>query len=90
MTRVNAIVKLPTGLHARPAAEVVKLAGTYECDIVLEHQGKRVNAKDLWEVLSSNIEYNDEIIIECNGNNEEAASKEMAGLITMVGVDNGL
>jgi phosphocarrier protein HPr len=39
------------GLHARPAAELVKLAGRFQSEIHVEKEGLRVNGKSIMGVL---------------------------------------
>lgn len=39
------------GLHARPAAELVKLAGTFKSEIHVEKEGLKVNGKSIMGVL---------------------------------------
>jgi phosphocarrier protein len=39
------------GLHARTAAILVKAANRFECDILLDKEGSRVNAKSIMGVL---------------------------------------
>jgi phosphocarrier protein HPr len=39
------------GLHARAATKLVQLASTFVCDVELEHQGQRANAKSVMGVL---------------------------------------
>ena len=39
------------GMHARPAAEFVKLAGRFKADIHVEKDGLRVNGKSIMGVL---------------------------------------
>lgn len=39
------------GMHARPAAELVKLAGTFSCNIRIEKDGMEVNGKSIMGVL---------------------------------------
>ena len=41
----------PLGFHARPAAEFVRLAGSFQSDIWLEKDGVEVNAKSIMGVL---------------------------------------
>ena len=42
----------PLGLHARPAAELVRFAESFKCDIWLEKDGLQVNAKSIMGVLT--------------------------------------
>jgi phosphocarrier protein len=39
------------GLHARPAAELVKIAGAYQSEIHVEKDGLQVNGKSIMGVL---------------------------------------
>ena len=41
----------PLGFHARPAAEFVRLAGSFQCHVWLEKEGVEVNAKSIMGVL---------------------------------------
>lgn len=81
MVKIETVVKLETGLHARPAAELVKLANTFKSTILLEKQDKKINAKDIWEILSSNIEFNDNVIINCEGEDEKIALDSISKFI---------
>ena len=42
----------PQGLHARPAARLVKLANTFQSQIELVKQGQRVDAKSILQVMT--------------------------------------
>lgn len=81
MVRLETTVKLKTGLHARPAAELVKLANTFQSSIYLENKNKRVNTKDVWEVLSSGIECGDPVTVLCEGVDEVNASEAVKTLL---------
>jgi phosphocarrier protein len=39
------------GLHARAAAELVRLTSRMPCDVMLEHDGQEVNGKSIMGVL---------------------------------------
>lgn len=71
------ILKNETGLHARPASELVKLASKFQSDIQLIVGDKKVNAKSMLGVMSAGIKTNTEIEIECNGEDEAEAMKEI-------------
>mgnify|MGYP005781286565 CR=1 FL=1 len=77
MVTKNVIVKKETGLHARPGSEVVDLAMKFQSDIKLKKGDKVINAKEVLEILSADINFNDEIIIEANGVDEEEAVKAL-------------
>ena len=47
MKKEKVIIKNETGLHARPASELVKLANKFKCNINIELNGKNPNAKSI-------------------------------------------
>lgn len=81
MVKKDVVVKLITGLHARPAADLVKLANSFKCDIILIHGEQRVNAKDMFDVLNNGIESGDNLTVECNGEDEQDAIVEISAFI---------
>lgn len=77
MIREKVIVKNETGLHARPASELVKLASKFKCNIQIIAGEKKVNAKSMLGVMSAGVKANTEIEIECEGEDEEIAVSEI-------------
>ncbi|EHL16915.1 hypothetical protein HMPREF9629_00157 [Peptoanaerobacter stomatis] len=59
-----------TGLHLRPAGVLSKIAGGCKSSVILVKGDKRVNAKSVLNVMSAQINVGDEIIVECEGENE--------------------
>ena len=66
-------IKNPHGLHARPAAELSKLSGTFESDIKLSKDGIDVNAKSVMGVMMLAAEYGSSIVIQISGSDENEA-----------------
>ena len=66
-----------TGLHARPAGELAKLASAFKSNINLNVDGKTVNAKSILGIMSLGIKANTEIEIECDGEDEDKAMEEI-------------
>lgn len=81
MTKKSIVVKIITGLHARPAANLVKLANTFKCTINLTFDDKKINAKDIWDVLNSGIESGEKLVIECDGVDETLAIDKISAFI---------
>ena len=77
MKKEKIILQNETGLHARPAAELVKLASTFKSDVNLTANEKTVNAKSILAIMSLGIKASTEIEIECNGEDEETAIQEI-------------
>ena len=70
------------GIHARPAAEIVKLAARFTSNILLEKDGLEVNGKSIMGVMMLAAECGSEVIIRADGVDEDAALDALAALIT--------
>ena len=77
MKKEKIILQNETGLHARPAGELVKLATTFNCNVNLTANGRTVNAKSILAIMSLGIKASTEIEIECDGEDEEKAMDEI-------------
>lgn len=71
------ILKNETGLHARPASEIAKIASKYQCTINLIVNDKTINAKSILNIMAAGIKSSTEIEIQCDGPDEEAALAEL-------------
>ena len=71
----------PLGFHARPAAEFVRLAGSFQCELWLEKDGVEVNAKSIMGVLMLAAEVGTRLVIRGAGDDAEEALSALADLI---------
>jgi len=69
------------GLHARPAAEVVKVAGRFTCDITMVRDDLEVNAKSIMGVMMLAAECGAELIVRANGVDAQEAVDAIAALV---------
>jgi phosphocarrier protein len=69
------------GLHARPAAEFVKLATRFRSDVVVCREELEVNGKSIMGMMMLAAECGSEITIRAQGDDAEHAVQELAGLI---------
>lgn len=69
------------GLHARPAAAMVKLASKYESDFYIHMYGYRVNGKSILGLMTLAAEKGAELELELDGPDEEEAAEEIIALI---------
>jgi phosphocarrier protein HPr len=69
------------GMHARPAAEFVKLAGRYRSEISVSRDGVEVNGKSIMGVLMLAAEQGAELRIRGAGEDADAAVEALAALI---------
>jgi phosphocarrier protein HPr len=75
------LVSNASGLHARPAAQFVETARTFECDLSIAKDGKRGNGKSLVSVLKLGITKDSRIVVEADGPDEDQALLELAALL---------
>src|SRR5688572_10387795 len=69
------------GLHARPAAEIVKTAAKFKADITLVRDELEVNGKSIMGVMMLAAEYGSTILIRAEGPDADAAVGAIANLI---------
>jgi phosphocarrier protein HPr len=69
------------GLHARPAAEFVKLASTFDAEIVVRKDELEVSGKSIMGMMMLAAEYGSEITIRATGAQAEAAVGGLASLV---------
>lgn len=78
--RVARIVN-PAGLHARPAAEFVKLANRFVADVTVAKEDVAVNGKSIMGVMMLAAECGSEIIIRAAGPDAAQAVRALAALV---------
>lgn len=84
MQSLDITVTHPVGLHARPAAEFVKLAAKYPCAIKITNKsmaGKTVNAKSILSVLTLGVQQGHVVLLETDGEREDEAMQALSELI---------
>ena len=69
------------GMHARPAADLVKLAGSFSAEIRLEKDGLEVNGKSIMGVLMLAAEMGSQVKISAEGNDAEDAVAALSDLV---------
>ena len=73
-----------SGLHARPASELVEVSSKYDSDIILVHEDDEINAKSIMGVLSLGIKKGESIYVLANGKDERAALQALEDLVSQV------
>ena len=69
------------GLHARPAAEIVKTAAKFRADITLVRDELEVNGKSIMGVMMLAAEFGASIILRAEGVDAQQAVDALAQLI---------
>ena len=78
---VEATIVNRLGLHARAAAKLTHLAGSYPCDIWISRSGRRVNAKSIMGVMMLAAGMGTTVLIEASGDDAENAVRALLKLI---------
>ncbi len=69
------------GLHARPAAEMVKAASRFKSDITIARDDLEVNGKSIMGVMMLAAECGASIVLRATGPDEEDALDALAALV---------
>ena len=82
MLRQKIKIHNPTGLHLRPAGIFCNTASNYKCKVMFEYDNMlNANAKSVLSVLGACIKSGDEIVLICDGEDEDEAMKAMVEAI---------
>ena len=76
------VVTDPLGIHARPAAALVKLAKSFPCTLTLRANGKSASLKSVFDIMSLNIRQGTEISVEAQGEGSAEALDAVRRFIT--------
>lgn len=69
------------GLHARPAAAFVKIAGRFKAEVSVGRDEMVVNGKSIMGVMTLAAEPGTELTIRAEGDDAEAAADALASLV---------
>jgi phosphocarrier protein HPr len=69
------------GLHARAAAQLVKVTNRFKSDVTVECEGQSANAKSIMGVLMLAAAKGMRVKVTCAGEDAQACLKEIGALI---------
>jgi phosphocarrier protein len=69
------------GLHARASAKLTQLAAKYPCEVMIERNGRRVNAKSIMGVMMLAAGKGATVALETTGVQEDEAMEALVALI---------
>ncbi|TRZ64328.1 MAG: HPr family phosphocarrier protein [Rhodocyclaceae bacterium] len=69
------------GLHARASAKLTQLAGSFPCEVWMERNKRRINAKSIMGVMMLAAGKGAKVTIETDGERAEEAMQAMLALI---------
>lgn len=68
----------PIGLHARPAATLVALAGAYQSSVMMKYKDKTVSLKSIIGVMTLGAVHGDSVEITVSGSDQAEAMERVA------------
>lgn len=81
MIRRTVTISNKLGLHARASAKLTKLAGSFQCEVFMTRNGRRVNAKSIMGVMMLAAGMGSQVEVETEGADEQQAVDAIVALI---------
>ena len=81
MARADVVIINKLGLHARASAKLTQVASGYKCEVWLERNGRRVNAKSIMGVMMLAAGKGATITVDAEGEDADAALAAVLKLI---------
>jgi phosphocarrier protein len=81
MTERSVRIVNKNGIHARPAAELVKVASKFQSDITMVRDDLEVNGKSIMGVMMLAAEFGAELLIRASGPDADQAVNALADLV---------
>ena len=81
MIKASITISNKLGLHARASAKLTKLAGSFQSDVFLTRNDRRVNAKSIMGVMMLAAGIGSVVELEVSGTDEQAALDALTALI---------
>ena len=81
MIRATIKVSNKLGLHARASAKLTKLASSFQSEVHLSRNGRRVNAKSIMGVMMLAASKGSKVMVEATGPDEAQALEALIALI---------
>ncbi|MED1784620.1 MULTISPECIES: HPr family phosphocarrier protein [Brevibacillus] len=82
MVEKKLVVQLAHGLHARPAANFVKVATSFSSEIKIIKNEKNVNGKSIMGIMAAAIGKGEEITLITDGVDEQEAMAALEKALT--------
>jgi phosphocarrier protein HPr len=69
------------GIHARPAAQFVKIANRFQAEIFVEKDGDEIDGKSIMGLMMLAAGHGSIITVTATGSDENAALEALGGLV---------
>ncbi len=80
MLKKQILIKAKSGIHARPASILVRVANSFRCKIFLEKELFRGDCKSLLDILELSILNGETVTVMTDGDDEDEALKKIVNV----------
>lgn len=84
MVNQSVVLTAPSGFHARPASQFVKLANGFSSEITLGFGENVVNGKSIMGILTLGAGQGSEVLLTVSGDDEAEALKTLADFMAVM------
>lgn len=81
MIRTTLVISNKLGLHARASAKLTKLASSFQCEVFMTRNSRRVNAKSIMGIMMLAAGLGAEVELETDGEDEQQATDALIALV---------
>lgn len=81
MPRAEVEIVNKLGLHARASAKLTQMAGSFPCEVWMERNSRRINAKSIMGVMMLAAGKGAKVVVDCEG---EQADEALAALTSLI------
>jgi phosphocarrier protein len=81
MIRTKLVISNKLGLHARASAKLTKLASSFQCEVFMTRNSRRVNAKSIMGIMMLAAGLGAEVELETDGEDEQQATGAITALV---------
>jgi len=82
MFQKEIVINNKTGLHARPASELVEFCNKFESEIIImTGKDEEINAKSIISILSGGVYRGTKILLKVEGPDEETAGPQIVNFL---------
>lgn len=81
MQTINHVISDPLGIHARPAALMIKTATGFNSDIRLNAKGKSIALSSILSLMTLGLKQGDRMNITVEGPDEVQAAKSLRAVL---------
>lgn len=82
MIRKDVVVHLDSRMETRPVALLVQIASSFDSEVHLEAENRKVNAKSIMGMMTLGLEDGLDVTITANGEDEADAVEKVAEYLT--------